>query len=110
MSRLHAAVKLKGVDIDIGLSHLIPLIWNHDIQTLQSCEEINSDCPVGKRLGFGFAWIQFKDNIDIVKFTKIIFKSRTHRKRFKDIKRQGKNLYFNKGLIPIFEGILEQPL
>ena len=52
----HATVTIRGIEIDAAISDLIEFLWNHRIDTMRSCEDLN-----------GWVYIAFRNVCDAVK-------------------------------------------
>ena len=52
----HATVTIRGIEIDAAITDLIEFLWNHRIDTMRSCEDLN-----------GWVYIAFRNVCDAVK-------------------------------------------
>ncbi len=91
------------IKVDSELVDLLTLIWERDINTVQSCQEVNVNTAWGKKIGSGFAWILFASADDMNKFMAIIAKESFE---VQDIVKIGKHFHFKTHLIPEFVRIM----
>lgn len=78
----HQTKKLNDIDIDCKIYKLIKLIWESDIETVNSCENNVPD---------GFIWIEFSTYIDFYRFMDIV----TNDCNVEDLKRMMNDRNYN---------------